>query len=143
MRLLPIRAGCAFAACLALIGCGRQTVSGKYLAKFTNGFYWLQIVETPDKHVSGQFETLVLGSDGRIEMSDLPVFGAADDRDLTLSLGQSSFLTRPVSVSGTLKAGKLTLTGPFSGNQLSSASTGQVREHLHLSALLIYRRDAR
>jgi hypothetical protein len=33
------------------------------MAQFSNGVYWLQIVETLDKHISGQFESLILAKD--------------------------------------------------------------------------------
>jgi hypothetical protein len=92
------------------------------MAQFSNGVCWLQIVETPDKHISGQFESLILNEDGKIEATDLPVVGAADDKDVTLSLGETTLFTRAISASGTLSWGELKITGPFSGNQPFTAT---------------------
>lgn len=108
------------AASLLLSGCWRHDVSGKYIAKFTNGVYWLQLVETPDKHLTGQFDTLVLGSDGKIVYSNLSVTGAADGGNISMLLKPISFLPFTVTASGTLDGDQLTLTGGFTGGQPST-----------------------
>lgn len=109
------------AVCLLLSGCWGHDVSGKYIAKFTNGVYWLQLVQTPDGHLTGQFETLILGTDGKVEYNNLSVTGAADGDNVSLSLKPISFLPFTVIVSGTFYGNRLALTGGFTGAQPTTA----------------------
>lgn len=102
---------------LLLSGCWRHEVSGKYIAKFTNGVYWLQLVQTPDGHLTGQIEILVLGADGKVEYNNLSITGAADGNNVSMSLKPISFLPFTVTASGALDGDKLTLTGGFTGGQ--------------------------
>lgn len=105
------------ASSLLLSGSWRHDVSGKYIAKFTNGVYWLQLVQTPDGHLTGQFETLALGADGKVKYNNLSVTGAADGDNVSMSLKPISFLPFTVTASGALNGDKLTLTGGFTGGQ--------------------------
>lgn len=89
-------------------GCQRE-ISGTYIAKFTDGVYWLQIVRTPDNHLTGQLETLVLGKDGKIERETVSVIGAVNAGNVTISASQLGL--QVVTLSGTLDGNKLTLTG--------------------------------
>jgi hypothetical protein len=102
---------------LVLSACMRHSVSGKYLAKFDNGVYWLQLIETKDGHVSGQFESAVLNPDGKVATSDWSVTGAADGGDVSLSLQPVPGIPLFQTVSGTLNCGRLSLTGKFTGEQ--------------------------
>jgi hypothetical protein len=77
--LLPTIAGA-----LAMSGCQRE-ISGKYIAKFSNGVYWLQLVRTPDDHLTGQLETSSLGKDGKIERNSVSVAGAVNAGNVTIS----------------------------------------------------------
>jgi hypothetical protein len=95
-------------AVLLLCGCERE-VSGKYIAKFTNGVYWLQLVRTPDNRLTGQLETAVVNTDGKIERHTVPVAGAVNAENVTISA--SSFGFQVLTLSGTLKGKELTLTG--------------------------------
>jgi hypothetical protein len=89
-------------------GCQRE-ISGTYIAKFTDGVYWLQLVRTPDNHLTGQLETLVLGKDGKIERETVPVIGAVNAGNVTISASQLGL--QVVTLSGTLDGDTLTLTG--------------------------------
>lgn len=101
------------AAALLLSGCSPRDVSGTYIAKFTNGIYWMQLVETPDKHLTGQFVTLlVLGTDGKVQHNNLSISGAVDGDNISVL-----FLPLNVPASGTFNGGKLTLTGGFTGER--------------------------
>lgn len=108
------------AASVLLIGCSRHEVSGSYIAKFTNGIYWLQLVETPDRHLTGQFDTLVLGTDGKVAYDNLSVTGAADGDKISVLLKPISLLPFTVTASGALDGDKLTLSGGFTGGQPST-----------------------
>src|SRR5580704_1654640 len=105
LRPLPL---CVIIAVFLLNGCQRE-ISGKYLAKFTNGICWLQLVKTPDNHLTGQLETLILRADGEVERSDVSVTGAVNGRDFTISA--SAFGLQVLALSGTLAGNQLTLTG--------------------------------
>jgi hypothetical protein len=100
---------CAVAAVIPLSGCQRE-ISGTYVAKFTDGVCWLQLVRTPDNHLTGQLEALILGADGRIERKAVPVTGAVNAGNVTIS-ASSLFGLQVVTLSGTLDGNKLTLMG--------------------------------
>src|SRR5450756_2875093 len=89
------------AASVLLIGCSRHEVSGSYIAKFTNGIYRLQLVETPDKHLTGQLDTLVLGTDGKVAYDNLSVSRAVNGGDISVLLKPNSLLPFTVPASGT------------------------------------------
>src|SRR5580658_4882065 len=76
---------CAIAVALAVLsGCQRE-ISGKYIAKFSNGVYWLQLVRTPDNHLTGQLESSILGKEGTIDRNSVPVTGAVNAGNVTIS----------------------------------------------------------
>lgn len=106
-RLRPLPLSVVIVAVL-LNGCQRD-ISGKYLAKFTDGICWLQLVKTPDNHLTGQLETLILRPDGKVERNDVSVTGAVNGRDFTISA--SAFGLQVLALSGTLAGNRLTLTG--------------------------------
>lgn len=96
-------------AILLLAGC-QQDISGAYLASDQNAVCWLQLVRTPDNHLTGQLDASVMKPDGSIERDSIPVTGAADGD--TVSLTGSRFLgLQSVMLSGTLQRNVLTLTG--------------------------------
>lgn len=90
---------------LLLNSCDRE-ISGNYIAKFTNGMYWLQLVKTPDNHLTGQLEEFLLRADGRIDRDTIAVAGAVDGSIVTMS-------------ATTLGLQVLTLSGSFDGNTLT------------------------
>jgi|GraSoiStandDraft_51_1057287.scaffolds.fasta_scaffold1126574_1 hypothetical protein len=50
------------------------------MAKFSNGAYSLQLVETKDGHITGQLETVVINPDGKVVSNSLSVKGAATEK---------------------------------------------------------------
>jgi hypothetical protein len=100
-----------FSAAIAIAtmsGC-RSEISGKYIARFTNGMYWLQLVRTPDNHLTGQLESAILGQDGNMARETVAVTGAVNGETVTISA--SMFGLQVVTLSGTLDGSTLSLTG--------------------------------
>jgi hypothetical protein len=118
-----LRLALAVAAAALIAGCQRN-ISGSYLASDNSAVCWLQLVRTPDNHLTGQLASSVLKPDGHIEQNSASVTGAIDGENVTLSgsgfLGLQSF-----TLSGTLNGNTLTLTGAqsipivFKGSTLS------------------------
>ena len=101
---------CGFAALVALGGC-KKDVSGSYLAEDKVTVSWLQLVRTPDNHLTGQIVSSDLTPDGKIEQASVPLTGAVNGEDVSLT-GSSSFLGTPnMTLSGTFDGNTLTVTG--------------------------------
>ena len=62
---------------LALSGCSPPTVTGTYVAKFSNGVERLQLVQTPDQHISGEFDQALMRSNGQIDYASLTATGVS------------------------------------------------------------------
>jgi len=92
-----------------LSGCQRD-ISGTYLASDNATVAWLQLVRTPDNHLTGQLTTSVVRPDGTIERNSASVTGAVDGENVTLA-ASDFFGLRTVTFSGTFAASNLTLTG--------------------------------
>jgi len=93
-----------------LCGCHRGA-SGTYMAKFANGVDWLQLVKTPDNHLTGQYVELTLQADGKVDQKNGTFGGAIDGENVILSIA-GIFGMQGGTLSGTLDGNKLTLTGP-------------------------------
>ncbi len=93
-----------------LVGCGDKSASGTYIAEFTNAAWLLQLVETPDRHLTGQLET-VTDVDGKIETASYAVSGAVEGNNIAVSLNAPVILSQPISASGTFTSSEITLTG--------------------------------
>jgi hypothetical protein len=107
LRIMPIHVVLAIA---ILSGCQRG-VSGAYMTKFTNGVALLQLVRTPDNHLTGQFVGLTLEADGKIDQKNANVAGAVDGETMILSTA-GIFGIQGGTLSGNLNGSKLTLSGP-------------------------------
>ena len=92
---------------LGATGC-RQEISGKYIGKYPDGICWLEIVGTPDGHVTGQMMTEELGKDATVQQRSIELHGVSDGTNVVLSA--SSFL-QSFNLSGDLRGNRLTLTG--------------------------------
>ena len=110
---------CELAAGLFLCGC-RRDISGTYLASDEGTIAWLQLVKTPDNHLSGQLATSARGSDGRIQQDRAPVTGAVDAGVVTISISKLLGLAN-TTMGGTIKDDQLTLSGPTGCNGLLEA----------------------
>ena len=88
----------------------RRNISGSYLASDSGGVCWLQVVRTPDNHLTGQLAASLLKPDGHIEESTATVNGAIDGENVTIS-GSGFLGLHEFTLSGTLNRNTLTLTG--------------------------------
>jgi hypothetical protein len=92
-----------------LTGCKRD-ISGTYLVSDNYTVVSLQLVRTPDNHLTGQLAASVMKPDGSIDRKSAPITGAVDGENVTLS-GSRLFGLETLTLSGTLEGDKLTLTG--------------------------------
>ena len=106
MRRLSL---CVIAVFVLLTGC-KQDISGTYLASDNASVVWLQIVRTPDNHLTGQLATSVMKPDGSIDRKSTPVTGAVDGENVTLT-ATGFFGLDAATFSGTFEGSTLTLTG--------------------------------
>lgn len=100
---------CGLTAAILLAGCQRN-ISGAWLASDQSSVVWLQVVRTPDNHLTGQLASSVLKPDGSIERDSVQVTGAVDGENVTLSANRFLGL-ETVTLAGTLHGNTLTLTG--------------------------------
>jgi hypothetical protein len=100
---------CGLAALVVLCGCQRD-ISGTYLVSDSDSVVWLQLVRTPDSHLTGQLAASVLKPDGRIDRNSISITGAVDGENVTLA-GSGLFGLQSGTLSGTLNGDTLTLTG--------------------------------
>jgi hypothetical protein len=118
-RRLAISFGLCLIA-LGLSGCFGSNATGRYIAKFSNGVYRLQLVQAQDGHLSGQLDTVTLSSEGKIEYSSFIASGVSDDSSISLTFKQSAFLSSTLAGSGTITGNRITLTGDVNPGRLSS-----------------------
>ena len=100
---------CGAFAVVLMAGC-HSNISGSYLASDSSAVVWLQVVRTPDDHLTGQIATNVLKPDGTIEQNSVSISGAVDGENLTIQ-GSRFFGLESFVLSGTLSGNVLTLTG--------------------------------
>jgi hypothetical protein len=94
----------------SVLGCYRD-ISGTYLASDQSGVASLELVRTPDHHLTGQFVGDQINPDGTIQRKATGLTGAVDGENVSLTfagvLGLGS-----TTLTGTLSGDTLTLTGP-------------------------------
>ena len=101
---------CGAAALLILAtGCQRD-VSGAYLASDHNAVCWLQLVRTPDNHLTGQLAASVLKHDGSVEQNAISITGAVNGENVSLT-GSRFLGLENVMLSGVLRGDVLSLNG--------------------------------
>lgn len=101
--------GTALVAVSLLTGC-QSDISGAYLASDQNAVCWLQLVKTPDNHLTGQLAASVMKPDGSIEQGSIPVTGAVDGENVSI-MGSRFLGLESVMLSGTLRGNVLALNG--------------------------------
>src|SRR6185437_10324114 len=106
MRSLSV---CGLVALSLVCGC-RHDISGSYIASDPGVVVWLQLVRTPDNHLTGQLASATLKPDGTIDRRSVSVAGAVDGEDVTLT-GSGLFGLQTGTLSGTINGDTLTLTG--------------------------------
>jgi len=94
---------------ILLYGCKRDA-SGTYLTSDPTAVVWLQLVRTPDDHLTGQVSLSKLNADGKVDFNSVPVTGAIGDGNVTLS-GSQFFGLQSFTLSGRLDGNQLTLSG--------------------------------
>jgi hypothetical protein len=106
----------------------------------------LQLVQTPDGHVTGQFTVVTADANGRITDGNASVTGAIDGQNITLELRPISFLPVATHYSGTVDSARIQLSGAVEGGQLNrmalqrgqvsafEAWSAQLRNHAHAHA---------
>jgi hypothetical protein len=92
-----------------MTGCQRD-ISGGYLTGDQGAVCWLQIVRTPDNHLTGELVASILKPDGSIERDSITITGAVDGENVSLT-GSRFFGLQNVTLSGTQRGNVLTLTG--------------------------------
>ncbi|KAF3462092.1 hypothetical protein ACQCP0_21065 [Ralstonia pseudosolanacearum] len=102
-----------------LCGCGQNNVSGGYIAKPPGTVVWLQLVETPDKHLTGQLDTASIDKSGKLVYLNAPVTGAINGESISISLKPQALLASSVQLAGTFKGGLLTLRGGPTGDTVT------------------------
>jgi len=100
---------CGAFAVVLMAGC-HSNISGSYLASDNSSVVWLQVVRTPDNHLTGQIAANVLKPDGTIEQNSASITGAVDGENVTIQ-GSRFFGLESFVLSGTLSGNVLTLTG--------------------------------
>jgi hypothetical protein len=100
---------CGLLALTLVIGC-RRNISGSYLAADETAVCWLQLVRTPDNHLTGQLAASILKPDGSIERTSSSVTGAVDGENVTLA-GSGFFGLQSFAAAGKFEGSTLTLTG--------------------------------
>jgi hypothetical protein len=99
----------ALAAVVLLTGCQRS-ISGTYLVSDRASVVWLELVRTPDNHLTGQLSLTTLKLDGTIDRNSVSVTGAIDGENVTL-LGSKFLGLGTFTLSGNLSGNTLTLSG--------------------------------
>lgn len=115
------RIGCAAAlgVLIVLTGCGPKSVSGGYIAKSPGTVVWLQLVETPDKHITGQVNTASIDKSGQLVHATAPVSGAVDGEAISLSFKRDALLAATVQLAGTVDGDTLHLRGGQTGDEVT------------------------
>lgn len=92
---------------LVFNGCQRK-ISGTYVAKSPNEVAFLQLVKTPDSHLTGRLGLVALAADGAVNQQSVVLSGVVDHNNIILSATALGVQTG--TVSGTLDGNRLTLT---------------------------------
>jgi hypothetical protein len=105
---------------LAAVGCSRSA-SGEYVGSTATSVVRLQLVETPDKHVSGQMNVATLKPDGTIVSETLQISGTTDGDNLSLTASAPPVPLGPVfNLSGTYGWSSLNITESSLSGQLKT-----------------------
>lgn len=135
--LWPCRAAISIvtiALVFGLAGCSKRSLTGEYLASTPTTVIHLQLVETPDNHLSGQFEASTIQADGKIRYENTTVAGTADGSNVSLIIPLGP-LGSGIEFSGTVSWRSLTLTGGLSGGRSSTFALRRGDLHEYQAAL--------
>lgn len=90
--------------------CGKPSISGQYVYSTDSETGLMQLVETPDKKISGQFDITRLTDKGKIETRQFQVEGATDNSIVTLTTKPNTFLDGTIGFTGRVEGNKIRFT---------------------------------
>lgn len=116
-------------ALLALAGCHQQqSVSGTYLARFTNGAAQMQLTETQGGQVTGSLTVVVVNPDGKAERKDLSIISGAADangQSLVLTVKPNELLSHAQNVAGQISRGAIDMRAPWGNSHFIHERPGE------------------
>src|SRR5260221_10500281 len=74
-----------------------SSASGTYVGKYDNAAIMLQLVETPDHHVTGQLTSFFVDANGTITDGNSSVTGAIDGQAIAFQVRELSLLSTPTN----------------------------------------------
>lgn len=81
------------ALCLTAPTLGLCSVSGLYLARYNDGVAMLQLIETPDHHITGNLRVVVVKKGGELVRTSYAITGAADGQNVSMERQGGSPIT--------------------------------------------------
>jgi hypothetical protein len=104
-------------ALLALAGCSQQSsVSGTYLARYTNGAATMQLTESQSQQVMGSIVVVTVTPDGQATRQDISITGGtvdANGKSLVLTVKPNALFAQSQNVSGQVSGQAIDLTAPW------------------------------
>ena len=111
-------------AVLVLTACAGSPVSGIYVASNDVEVDMVQLVETPDHHITGRFQTTNINTDGTTTDNVVALDGAASGSEMTLLLKPIGFINAGVTATGQVIGDDLTLNGRGLNTKVHRQSLG-------------------
>jgi hypothetical protein len=116
-------------ALLALSGCNQQTsVSGTYLARYTNGAAQMQLTESQSQQVMGSIIVITVKPDGQAVRQDVSVTGGtvdANGKSLVLTVKPNEIFAQAQNVSGQISDGAIDLQVPWGNSHFEPTKPGE------------------
>lgn len=81
------------ALCLIAPTLGVCSVSGLYVTHYSDGVAMLQIIETPDQHITGNLRMVVVKKEGKLARTSNTITGAVDGQNISMELQSGSPIT--------------------------------------------------
>jgi hypothetical protein len=81
------------ALCLIAPTLGLCSVSGLYIAHYSDGVAMLQIIETPDHHITGNLRMVAVKKEGELVRTSYTIVGAVDGQNISMELQSGSPIT--------------------------------------------------
>lgn len=88
------------ALCLTAPTLGLCSVSGLYIAHYSDGVAMLQIIETPDHRISGNLRMVAVKKEGRLIRTSYTIVGAVDGQNISMELQHGSPITAVATGNG-------------------------------------------
>lgn len=116
-------------ALLALAGCNQpHSVSGTYLARYTNGAAQMQLTESQSGQVMGSLTIITVKADGQAERKDVSITGGtvdANGQSLVLTVKPNALLSLAQSVSGQITGQGIDMQAPWGNSHFMPAKPGE------------------